>query len=1078
MGNCCSSTSSAVVVPPVRRSLSASAKESPVRSSETRRYSTGPLTVKDLHLRTTAPPRANVFTSGNYKLSYAFVSQRGYYPDALNKPNQDAFTCLPTFYQDKSFFGVFDGHGTTGEHCAQFARDKVPSLLEEHLKDGKNLTQALTEAHVMANEEIHNAPFDDSMSGTTAISVLFDGNEIHVSNVGDSRAIIAQEVVPEGESIAQLVAKPLSIDQTPFRKDERERVKKTGARIMTVDQLEGYEPLHENWGLTLGDEIDESGDPPRIWHPHGDYPGTAFTRSIGDKVSEELGVFAEPEIITKALGVHDKFLVIASDGVFEFLTSQAVVNIVKLYKDPLEACRAVVEEAYNRWLQFEVRTDDITCICIFLDEAMNDVSKAAVPTREGSGTSGKHHRNSIIAGREVLLAMQDSIRPVRGIGGGSKSWRSRQTIIGADAIHISMLNDSTSPNIDNEPTFDVNRHTVLKSEEDKSALRKMVENNFLFSHLDDDKLDDVIAVMEKETVISGQVLIRQNDEGDKFYLAEAGKFDVRVLPQDTKPLTTSSASMEEQYGPVVHSYAANSTTHPTFGELALLYSKPRAATVVATSDGTVWSISRNAFRAILARRPLRNIVHRLRNCALFKSLTVAQLSLLAEEMKSVIFEKDAIVCREGSASDKFYLVVNGAIANSKTDQVYHTHDTFNDFVLESKSSICPATMIAQEATECLYITRNSFEATIGNLSSVISKHQDRINRKHAIAAAKQTTPMHGFVTLGTPLPELSKLTSVDQLTIGPTVFHDEFCAFRLVTTEDDQTLTLRSIPKQVAGQLKYQLTSEQDMLLALDSESLPTAIMPIYAVAHTETDLHALFAAPFVCMLEDFNIFPLAESSIRYYGAQLILALQAFHAEGILCRSLDPTNIMIDAKGQFSIVGLRQSKYIGAGRTYTICGNPEYLAPEQINGYGQCLVSDYWSLGVLLYEMASGETPFQGKEELDMFHSIANFTSETLKFPEHVSASLRSLIEDLLKTKPTERLGWVDAVETDESPIMDEGFFESVNWDQLRANELQAPLEEAAAVKYRDIINTAPGSKRTLGLDVPYTGNVDWMTDF
>lgn len=81
--------------------------------------------------------------------------------------------------------------------------------------------------------------------------------------------------------------------------------------MLTVDQLEGVEPLHEDWGVSLGEEIDESGDPPRIWHPMGDYPGTAFTRSLGDSVSEELGVFAVPEVVSKTLNKHDKFIVIA-----------------------------------------------------------------------------------------------------------------------------------------------------------------------------------------------------------------------------------------------------------------------------------------------------------------------------------------------------------------------------------------------------------------------------------------------------------------------------------------------------------------------------------------------------------------------------------------------------------------------------------------------------------------------------------------------------------------------------------------------------------------------------------------------
>jgi hypothetical protein len=145
---------------------------------------------------------------------------------------------------------------------------------------------------------MHNEKrFDDSLSGTTAISILFRGKAMYVSNVGDSRAIVVSRT--EGDS-GKLVARPLSSDQTPYRKDERERVKKYGARILSMDQIEGLEPIHENWGdLNLGEDIDEGGDPPRIWSPNGDYPGTAFTRSLGDMLAEECGVVPEPEILER-----------------------------------------------------------------------------------------------------------------------------------------------------------------------------------------------------------------------------------------------------------------------------------------------------------------------------------------------------------------------------------------------------------------------------------------------------------------------------------------------------------------------------------------------------------------------------------------------------------------------------------------------------------------------------------------------------------------------------------------------------------------------------------------------------------
>lgn len=95
--------------------------------------------------------------------------------------------------------------------------------------------------------------FDDALSGTTAISIYFHERTMFISNVGDSRAIIVS-VNKEG----RLLAKPLSNDQTPYRKDERERIKKTGARILSMDQIEGIEPVHENWGdLNLGITISD-----------------------------------------------------------------------------------------------------------------------------------------------------------------------------------------------------------------------------------------------------------------------------------------------------------------------------------------------------------------------------------------------------------------------------------------------------------------------------------------------------------------------------------------------------------------------------------------------------------------------------------------------------------------------------------------------------------------------------------------------------------------------------------------------------------------------------------------------------
>lgn len=220
--------------------------------------------------------------------------------------------------------------------------------------------RAFRETMAECNEQLHASSIEDGLSGTTAIACLVRGRTIYVANVGDSRAVLAERV--DG----QLIARPLSHDHTPFREDECERVKQYGARILTLDQLEGVkDPAVQCWST----EEEDDGDPPRLWAPNALYPGTAFTRSIGDSLAEQIGVTAEPEVVTWTLsGDKTPLLIIASDGIFEFLQNQAVIQLASKYDDAQQSAIALVAEAYRLWLEVETRTDDITAIVIRIEE--------------------------------------------------------------------------------------------------------------------------------------------------------------------------------------------------------------------------------------------------------------------------------------------------------------------------------------------------------------------------------------------------------------------------------------------------------------------------------------------------------------------------------------------------------------------------------------------------------------------------------------------------------------------------------------------------------------------------------------
>ena len=368
-------------------------------------------------------------------------------------------------------FGVYDGHGDEGHMCSAYARKHIPALMEKHIRKKrvaryqaslkaqgtsvkasfsprmwpklsvKDYEEACRKSFIECNANMHeDNKVKDKLSGTTAITASFHFGRLAVCNVGDSRAVLGHRIssnddfeeekteigaeppLKQQKMAGQLLAIPLSSDQTPYRKDERERVKKCGACVMSIDQMEGHEPMHENWkDLNLGVDIDVEGDPPRVWAKGECYPGCAFTRSLGDSIADKIGVIANPEMLTKELTRNDEILVIASDGVFEFLTNQGVIDMCAECGSALEACERLVKASYSQWMHYEDRTDDITVIVCFLQcnadpqDAENTTKDLVNANQEGiiSGPRPKGKKgvrsNSLYVPKEDVKSLQQEV---------------------------------------------------------------------------------------------------------------------------------------------------------------------------------------------------------------------------------------------------------------------------------------------------------------------------------------------------------------------------------------------------------------------------------------------------------------------------------------------------------------------------------------------------------------------------------------------------------------------------------------------------------------------------------------------
>ena len=171
------------------------------------------------------------------------------------------------------------------------------------------------------------------------------------------------------------------------------------------------------------------------------------------------------------------------------------------------------------------------------------------------------------------------------------------------------------------------------------------------------------------------------------------------------------------------------------------------------------------------------------------------------------------------------------------------------------------------------------------------------------------------------------------------------------------------------------------------------------------------------------------EQLARFYAAQVILAFEYLHFVGIVFRDLKPENIMIDKTGFLKITDFGFAKKIDDKRTDTMCGTPEYYAPEMVKNHSYSFSVDWWTLGVLMFEMTDGRPPFRSANVLKLFQLILE---NSIEFPEFFSGSLKSVIQNLTKSERTKRLNSAKAVKAHR-------FFEQVDWMGLYKQKTTPP---------------------------------------
>ncbi|KAB8074348.1 kinase-like domain-containing protein [Aspergillus leporis] len=177
------------------------------------------------------------------------------------------------------------------------------------------------------------------------------------------------------------------------------------------------------------------------------------------------------------------------------------------------------------------------------------------------------------------------------------------------------------------------------------------------------------------------------------------------------------------------------------------------------------------------------------------------------------------------------------------------------------------------------------------------------------------------------------------------------------------------------------------------------------------------------------------ENTAKFYAAEITLTIEFLHdVGGIVYRDLKPENILLDADGHIRLVDFGFAKQVGDRETYTLCGTPEYLAPEVIHNSGHGLAVDWWALGILIYEFLVGQPPFWDQNPMRIYEQIVE---GRIRFPQNMSGAAQNIISLLCKTNPSERLGYISG---GSARVKSHPFFEDIQWDDLFYRRIKGPI--------------------------------------
>jgi serine/threonine protein kinase len=393
------------------------------------------------------------------------------------------------------------------------------------------------------------------------------------------------------------------------------------------------------------------------------------------------------------------------------------------------------------------------------------------------------------------------------------------------------------------------------------------------------------------------------------------------------------------------------------------------------------------------------------------------------------FEPGDAIIRQGNVGDNFYIIAQGDVGVYRADEtgkevkltVLHQGGYFGEKAL-LREDVRQASCIAESKVICLSLGREDFIDMMGSLDEMMN---NKTPREPAPQVAITESKDDGKFLLDISLDDLEV-----KATLGCGAFgRVKLCRY----PKSDQYFALKCQAKRsiVESGLQEHVLNEMRIMRKINHPFIAKLFVALQDKCNIYFVVELLQGGELFTHLR--NRGKLSEQAARFYAATVVYAFSTLHAKKIAYRDLKPENLVMDNNGYVKLVDFGLAKQLLSGKTWTLCGTPDYLAPEIILNEGHDLAVDYWALGVLIFEMVVGAPPFYAEDPMEVYEKIL---SGNPAMPTFFTRNLSDLIKKLLRSQQGKRLG---NTRGGTAAVVKHKWFSSFDWASMESGDMKAP---------------------------------------